>query len=200
MDEKTEELRDIFLDVADEETVTETQEETHGSLASDEEIDDRLRSVVETMRERYAFRTSLSTDALVTVVRGFYAGHSDADIARQLPTDASAKAVIRARIDLHLLRDRDLDAPFDLDTLRQLLAADRSTAEIAEELGVSESTVRRYRHIVEVQDEIRAVGERFQDEFEAILHDREIADRMTEDIQEDGLEEATEGLETNVSF
>ncbi|MFB6299440.1 MAG: conditioned medium-induced protein 4 [Halobacteriales archaeon] len=200
MDEKTEELRDIFLDVADEETVTETQEETHGSLASDEEIDDRLRSVVETMRERYSFRTSLSTDALVTIVRGFYAGHSDADIARELETDISTKAVIRARIDLHLLRDRDLDAPFDLDTLRELLADDRSTGEIADELDVSESTVRRYRHIVEVQDEIRTVGERFQDEFEAILHDREIADRMTEDIQEDGLEEATEGLETNVSF
>lgn len=38
MDEKTEELRDIFVDVAGEDTVTERQEDGHGSLLSDEGV------------------------------------------------------------------------------------------------------------------------------------------------------------------
>ena len=57
MNEKTEELRDIFTDVTDgEDTITESQEDTRGSLERDERSDEeRLRSVVQQMRERYAF-------------------------------------------------------------------------------------------------------------------------------------------------
>lgn len=200
MDDKTEELRDIFLDVADEETVTEPQEELRGSLADGEATDERIRSVIEQMRDRYEFRTSLSTDELVTVVRGYFAGKNDTAIARDLGDASLAKTVRRARIDLHLVTDRDLDAPFDLDDLRQQLDSDRPVTDIAEDLDVSESTVRRYRHVVEVQDERRLVGDRFHEEFAMIAEDRDLGERLTADVKESGLEEATEGMETNVSF
>src|SRR6056297_1689759 len=104
MDEKTEELRDIFMDVTDESTVTEQQEETHGSLSSETEVDERLEDVVARMRDRYDFGTTLS----------------------------------RARIDLHLIRDTDTDAPFDMDDLRDLLDRGATTVECAEDLDVSE--------------------------------------------------------------
>ena len=110
------------------------------------------------------------------------------------------KTVSRARIDLHLLREVDSDAPFDADDLRELLDADASTAECAEELDVSESTVRRYRRVIDAQAERRTVNDRYRDEFEAVLQDRELSDRMTEEVQKDGLDDATEGMETNVSF
>lgn len=200
MDDKTEELRDIFLDVADEETVTEPQEELRGSLADGEATDERIRSVIEQMRDRYEFRTSLSTDELVTVVRGYFAGKNDTAIARDLGDASLAKTVRRARIDLHLVTDRDLDAPFDLDDLRQQLDSDRPVTDIADDLDVSESTVRRYRHVVEVQDERRLVGDRFHEEFAMIAEDRDLGERLTADVKESGLEEATEGMETNVSF
>ena len=45
MDEKTEELRDLFLDVADDGTVTESQEETPGSLTEERPEDERLDDV-----------------------------------------------------------------------------------------------------------------------------------------------------------
>lgn len=199
MDEKTEELRDIFMDVTDESTVTERQEETHGSLSSEGDVRERLRTLVSEMRERYDFGTTLSDDDLVTVVRGYYDGDSDSGIARELGDASLGKTVSRARIDLHLLRDRDTDAPFDLDDLRTLLAAG-SIADCADELDVSESTVRRYRRIIEAQNEARAVNDRYRDEFENILYDRNLSERMTEDIQEDGLDDATDGMETNVSF
>ncbi len=200
MDEKTEELRDIFMDVTDESTVTESQEETHGSLQSETEVEERLEDVIAEMRDRYDFGTTLSDEQLVTVVRGYYAGDSDAEIARALGDGSLGKTVARARIDLHLVRDSDADAPFDLDALRELLDEDASTAECAADLDVSESTVRRYRRVVETQQERRTVNDRYRDEFENVLQDRELAERMTEDIHEDGLDDATEGMETNVSF
>ena len=200
MDEKTEELRDIFMDVTDESTVTEQQAETHGSLSSETAIDDRLAEVVGRMRDRYDFATTLSDDELVTVVRGFYAGDSDAGIARELGDASLGKTVARARIDLHLLRDADEDAPFDMTALRDLLEDDATTGECAAELDVSESTVRRYRRVVEAKRQRRTVNDQFRNEFENILQDRELSDRMTESVQEDGLDDATEGMETNVSF
>jgi predicted transcriptional regulator len=200
MDEKTEELRDIFMDVTDESTVTESQEETHGSLQSEAEVEERLEDVVGRMRDRYDFGTTLSDPELVTVVRGYYAGDSDAEIARELGDASLGKTVSRARIDLHLLRDSDTDAPFDLDELRTLRENGASTSECAAELDVSESTIRRYCRVIETQQEQRTVNDRFRDEFETILQDRELSDRMTEEVQKDGLDDATEGMETNVSF
>jgi hypothetical protein len=200
MDEKTEELRDIFMEVTDEDTVTEPQEETPGSLTSDEEVDARLREVVAEMREDLDFSTTLDDDDLVTVVRGFYAGDSDAEIARDLGDASMAKTVARARIDLHLLRDDDTDAPFDLDDLRDHLDDDRNVEDIADSLDVSETTVRRYRRVVDAQNERRRVNDKYRDEFESVLQDRELAERLTANVQEDGLDDATEGMETDVSF
>lgn len=200
MDEKTEELRDIFMDVTDDPTVTEQQEETPGSLQSATEVEKRLKAVVAEMRHRYDFGTTLSDEELVTVVRGFYAEQSDSEIARELGDASLGKTVSRARIDLHLIRDSDTDAPFDLDELRDLLDDDASTSECAAELDVSKSTVRRYRRIVETEQERQAVSDRYRDEFEAIAQDRDLSERMATDIRDDGLDDATEGMETNVSF
>lgn len=197
MDEKTEELRDIFMDVTDEDTVTETQEEERGSLTEDEGKEaERLENVVRDMREAYDFSTDLSDRELVRVVRGFYEGAGDTAIADDL--DVSRKVVFRARIDLHLIRDRDTDAPFDLQELRASLVEDAPVAEVADHFGVSESTVRRYRRVVEAQTEARRVSERYRSEFEDALVD--LSASMTEDVKEDGLDDATDGMETDVSF
>jgi predicted transcriptional regulator len=200
MDEKTEQLRDIFMDISEDSTVTESQEQARGSLASAEETDERLESVITEMQERYDFTTTLSDDQLATVVRGYFDGQSDAEIARELGDASLGKTVARARIDLHLLRERDTDAPFDLAALRQLLDRGASVEECADELDVSKSTVRRYRRIVETQAEKQRVQDRFYEKFENALTDRELSDQMAREIREDGLEDATEGMETNVSF
>ena len=200
MDEKTEELRDIFMSVTDDTEVTERQAETHGSLVHESDVDDRLASVVHHMREHVGFDTTLADDELVTVVRGFYAGESDADIARDLGDESLAKSVGRARIDLHLLRDRDENAPFDLDDLQAALQEDLSVSAIAERLGVSESTVRRYTRVIEARAEIRRVNDRYREDFENILRDRELSERMTSEVQQSGLEGATEGQETDTQL
>ncbi|PSP86168.1 conditioned medium-induced protein 4 [Halobacteriales archaeon QS_1_68_17] len=165
MDEKTEQLRDIFMDVTDEETVTETQEDDRGSLTDRErrDVDEQLESVIAKMRERYAFETGLSDGALCRVVRGFYRGDDDAEIAASL-------------------------------------VAEGTVAEAADALETDREIVERYRRVVEARAATRAVSDRFRTEFEDVLTDAGLSTRLTESVQEDGLEEATEDMETDVSF
>jgi predicted transcriptional regulator len=199
MDEKTEQLRDIFLAVAEDDSVTERQSTARGSLADETTDDATLAEVIGAMRERSAFATDLDDAALAAVARGFYAGESDAAIGRELG-DVSAGTVRRARLDLHLVTDRDLDAPFDLDELRRLRETDASTAEMAEALEVSPSTVRRYARALDAQHGRRLVGDRFREEFDRLLGDGELSAQLTAAIKETGLSDATADMETNVSF
>jgi len=200
MDEKTEELRDIFMDVTDSDTVTESQAATKGSLTDDEAARERLADLVAELRERYAFETELSDGQLCELALSFYDGASDADLAREL--DVERRTVFRARLDLHLFRDRDLDAPFDVEAFRRRITGpeDVATSDLAEDFDVSESTVRRYRRVVEAQDQSRRANDRYRDEFDSILGDADLAGPMTQEARQDGLEDATEGMETDVSF
>ena len=231
MDDRTAELRDIFLDATGgEEMVTERQAERRGSLVDgddDADVDARLRDLVATMRERYDFDTDLPDAALAELVEGFYDGAGDAALAERAadaldeadgkdggPPDAntagddmadtdtpalSRRDVFRARMDLHLVREADTDAPFALGDLRDRLADDEPIAEIAEEFDAAESTVRRYRRVLDTQAERRRVGDRFREAFDEILADADLA-ALTEDVTRDGLDDATEGMENDLSF
>ncbi|MFB6079333.1 MAG: conditioned medium-induced protein 4 [Halarchaeum sp.] len=199
MDEKTEELRDIFVDVTDAESVTERQEAGHGSLATDAEVDERLRDAVAEMRDRLDFRTDLPTADLVAIVRGFYAGDDDATLADRL--DVDDETVADARRDLHLVQDDVADAPIDLAAVRRAIdAGDDDPDELAARFDVSPADARTYRRVARVQAEIRTVNDRYRSEFEAVLQDRDLSERLTTAAREDGLDEATEGQETNTSL
>lgn len=198
MDEKTERLRDIFLDLTEEETVTESQEQSRGSLHERGDIDERLSSVIAEMDDRYDFRTSLDHDDLVTLLRRFYEDASDTAIAGEL--DLSRRTVVRARLELHLTRDHDWDAPFDVEKAGRRRLEGATVGELAEDFDVSESTIRRYLRVFEAEKRSREANRRFRDEFDTILADADLSTRMAREIHEDGLEEATEGLESNVSF
>lgn len=200
MDEKTEELRDLFIEVTEADTVTETQEESHGSLASEAEIRERLASAIADMRADLGFETGLDDADLVALVRRFYADDGDAEIAAAL--DADEDAVAAARLDLHLLRDDDADPGFDLDALRDRLDDSDATAdaEIADALDADEATVRWHRRVLAARTERQRVTDRYRDEFRTILQDRDLAERMTENVQQDGLEDATDGMENELQL
>jgi len=198
MDEKTEALRDIFLEVAEDDTVTESQAEQRGSLEERSDKDERLAEVLAEMRERYEFQTGLDDDALVTVVDRFYEGDNDTAIGDEL--GVSRKTVVRARLELHLVRERDRDAPFDVDKATRLREEGATLAELADEFDVSESTLRRYLKVVEVERRSRQANQRYRAAFDEILADADLTTRITRNVHEDGLDEATEGLESNVSF
>ncbi|MDR5671954.1 putative transcriptional regulator, contains HTHdomain [Halalkaliarchaeum sp. AArc-CO] len=200
MDEKTEELREIFIDATGSESVTEGQVESPGSLTDGDEgaVLDRVAELVGTMRERYEFDSSLCDRELVDVVRCHFDGADDDAIADHLGVDR--EGVFRARMDLHLVADGDRDAPFELETLKRLHADGVSMAERVETLDADEETVRRYSAVVDAELESTRANDRFRDEFRELLTDADIEGPLAQDAHEDGLEEATEDIETDVSF
>ncbi len=197
MDEKTEELRDIFLETTGSDTVTERQEAGRGSLTGGEAVDDeRLAGLVETMRERFTFRSSLGIDALVTVLRGFFDGRTDADLADELDVDEGA--VFEARMDLHLVADAD-HTPVG-DAVRPLVVDGASLDECVEAIDADTEAVRRAFLVTASEAAAARASHRFRDEFAELLSDEDLSARFASDARRDGLEEATEDLETDVSF
>lgn len=197
MDEKTEQLRDIFMEVADEGTVTETQTEQRGSLVRAGSVDDRLADVIERMRDRFEFETELGTERLCAVVRQFYDGDADEVIAEAI--GASPAEVFEARMDLHLVRDDEVTG-VDHAVVREHLGDGVSDAEIAATVGADPEQVTRARRVRETERRARRVSHRFQTEFEEVLTDADVAAQFTAEMQEDGLEEAAEDIETDVEF
>lgn len=169
MTTKTDELREIFLKLSPVTTFTDHQETASvvGDVPTDQEVDETLRALLAEMREEYGFRTSLDDEALVAVVRGFYAGDADSDIADELGVDDDV--VTRARLSLHLFRPADADAPFDMRDLLHLVEADADDATCAAELGVSASTVRTYRRVVEARQQAQRESYHYPLEFESVL-------------------------------
>jgi hypothetical protein len=201
MDERTEELRDLFVDVTDEETVTESQSEDRGSLADadDDALAEALDAVVDRLRDDHDFETALSDGAYRRVVSGFYDGEDDETIATDL--DGDPATVFRARLDLHLLDDADTDFPFDLATLRRHRdAAEPDPASLAEDLGTDRETAARAVAVADTQARIRRVSHRFQSEFEDAIPDAALSVRLTETATESGLGEAAEDIETDTKF
>jgi len=202
MDNKTEELRDIFLDVTDEETVTESQEAERGSLTgNDRSVGERLRGVVEELREKFTFGTGLDDGEYCEIVRLFYDGMDDDAIAGEL--SCSAEDVFYARLDLHLVRDDDPPgAEIGEETrqaVRDRLAGD-SVGAVAEELSLDREDVRRAEAVIESQNRSRRVSQRFRTAFEEILTDTDLTVQFAADTHDDGLDEATEGAEVDVDF
>ena len=230
MDEKTESLRDLFIDATGSDTVTESQEESRGSLADrdEEATTERVRELVATMRDRYGFSTALSDGVYEAVVRAYFdetieddeTVKDDAAIAAAVGngddpgsddsgaddsgaddgTDIDAATVRDVRLDLHLVTDADRDAPFEYAELKRLLAADRSVTECATALGVDSDTVERYADVARADAESTRANGRFRDEFRALLTDADIEESHASDAREDGLRDATEDIETDVSL
>ena len=199
MDEKTEELRDIFLDVAEEDTVTESQQEGPGSLTADERaVDSRLREVIEQIDETFTLSAEFTDEEHCEVVRRFYAGDDDEEIATAL--DREPAAVFRARMDLLLLHETDRPDEHLESTVREHLDADERAGTVAETAGVNERTARRAVAAVEAANRSRRVSHRFRTAFEEILTDADLSVQFTVETREDGLDGATEGAEVDVEF
>jgi len=201
MDEQTEELRDLFVETTGEEEITESQEENRGDLAdavTAEDAEQRVRELIGRMRERYAFRSGLDDDALCRIVTGFYADERDADIADELDTDE--ETVFLARMDLHLVRETDRDAPFPLGGLRELIVAGVSLDERAKHLDADTDAVEHYSQVVEADRRSTRANDRFTDEFAELLTDADLRESHAADARESGLEEAAEDIETNTQL
>jgi len=232
MDEKTADLRDLFVDATGSETVTERQDADRGTLVDrdDEAVDDAVRDLVAAMRDRYGFSTPLGDAAYALVARGRFDGADDAEVAAAIrdalgesaetdvdaevdPADVDAETVRKARLDLHLVRgsDREVDAdeaggdggddpPFAYADLKRLTAAGNSIVECAEALDAEPDAVAKYATAARADLTSTRANDRFRDAFRDLLTDADIEGSLASDAREDGLREATEDIETDVSL
>jgi hypothetical protein len=194
MDEKTEELRDIFLSVSEEEAVTESQTESRGSLL--DESDGDLDDVIEQLREKFGFESALSDRERCRLVREFYNGADDGELAEEVGVDTDT--VFQARMELHLLREAE--PQLDDAVVELIRDSDRTAEELTTESGAEAEQIRRGRAILDTEARSRRVSQRFRIAYEERLTDIELSDHLAADAQEDGLDGATEGAETGVDF
>jgi hypothetical protein len=130
------------------------------------------------------------------VARGFFDDASDADLANDL--DATPAAVFAARMDLHLVADAD-HSPLD-ETVRPLVVAGADVEECVDRVDADPDDVRRSYRVTESELAAARASYRFRDEFADLLTDEGLSTRLASDARRDGLREATEDLETDVSL
>jgi len=201
MDERTEELKELFVETTGAEEVTETQEDGPGDLAGEaapEDAPERIAAIVARMRERYAFNSGLDDKALTRVVLGFYADEDDEELTAALGPDE--ETVFTARMDLHLVRESDRVAPFLLKELRDLIVADVPLSERAAEFEADEETVEHYSQVIEAEMRSTRANHRFVDEFAGLLTDADLSENHAADARESGLEEAAEDIDTDTQL
>jgi len=187
MSARTDHLRDLVQKIGASTKVVEKQATRHGSLRGSSEIERALLGVVKEMVKQYNIQTKLSPEQLATVVRLFYKGLSDTEIAERLGDRALNKTVSRARIKLHIFRESDLKPPFDKVEFIRLSEEGRSVKEMAEILGVAPSTISEYRNIFESQKASERDG--YTKRFLEILSDQDVSERMVTAHTEDGLQD-----------
>jgi hypothetical protein len=200
MDEKTAELRDIFQDVADTETVTESQSDDRGSLADEDALREQLREVIDHLAANEGLAVGLDRETLVDVVIGYYDGEDDETIARNLDVDANAATVRQGRLACHLIRDDDLEASFDVDRLRTLRQDGLAPSACADRLEADPDAVERVAEALDARAAMIRTGRRYPDAFESALAEAGLAEQFTADAKRDGLEGATADAEVETDF
>ncbi|MFB3763814.1 MAG: DNA-binding response regulator [Methanotrichaceae archaeon] len=187
MSGRTDQLRDLVLKMGASTKVVEKQATQHGALRGSSDIERALLGVVKEMIKHYNIQTKLTPEQLATVIRLFYKGLSDTEIAEQLGDRALNKTVSRARIKLHLFRESDLKPPFDKGEFIRLSGTGKSVKEMAEALGVAPSTISEYRNIFESQKAAEKDG--YTKRFLEILSDQDVSERMVTSHIKDGLQD-----------
>ena len=201
MDERTEELKELFVETTGAEEVTETQEDGPGDLAGEaapEDAPERIAEIVARMRERYALESGLDDETLTRVVLGFYADEDDEELAAAL--DVDEETVFTARMDLHLVRESDRESPFLLSDLRKLVVEEVPLSERVAAFEADEETVEHYSQVIEAEMRSTRANHRFVDEFAELLTDADLTENHAADARESGLEEAAEDIETDTQL
>jgi hypothetical protein len=161
-------LTDIFMEVSQgTESTTEQQKEQRGSWRPNKsgDTETNIRETIAEMRDRYGLQTQLSDDQLVTLVKAYFEGDGDTAIARRLGDVTLDKTVTRARLSLHLFREHDTTADFDVEGLKECLEAGNSGTECARRLDIGKSTANRYRRIFKAKAEAEQVDHEYSDRF-----------------------------------
>jgi hypothetical protein len=184
-DKRKIQLLELFTNITSKTKIVEPMKKIHGSLRDRDAVEREIALVMREILDQGFFKTKLKPIQLAKLVSAYYLGKNDTEIARELGDEKLSKTVARARVRLKLFRDLDFKMPFDREKMELLMESGKTMKEISEELGVSPSTLREYRHVIDQRDDhtIDHYLERIRD----VMEDRDLSEQMTRSATKDGL-------------
>lgn len=169
-------LLTLFTGMTSKTRIVEPMSTLHGMLRDNDVIEREIALIVREILEQDLFRTRLRPLQVAQLITRFHAGKTDTEIARDLGSERLAKTVARTRVRLRLLREQDLRMPFDRGIMEKLLVSGKPMTAVSRELGISPSTLREYRHVI---DERRNPAiDPYLVRIRDVLEDRDISGEM----------------------
>lgn len=195
-DKRKRELLQLFSNISGKTKIVEPMKKIHGTLRDRDAVEREIALVMREILEQGFFKTKLKPIQLARLISSYYAGRNDTEIARELGDEKLSKTVARARVRLKLFRDLDFKMPFDQERMEELLSSGKTMKEISEELGVSPSTLREYRHVIEQRDDTTI--DPFLERIRDVMEDRDLSEQMTRSATKDSLGESIDITEAEL--
>ena len=195
-DKRKKELLQLFTNISGKTKIVEPMKKIHGTLRDRDAVEREIALVMREILEQGFFKTKLKPIQLARLVSAYYAGKNDTEIARELGDEKLSKTVARARVRLKLFRELDFKMPFDQDRMEDLLISGKTMKEVSEDLGVSPSTLREYRHVIEQRDDVTI--DPFLERIKDVMEDRDLSEQMTRSATKDSLGEAIDITEAEM--
>ncbi|HOT04127.1 MAG TPA: response regulator receiver protein [Methanolinea sp.] len=195
-DKRKKELLQLFTNISGKTKIVEPMKKIHGTLRDRDAVEREIALVMREILEQGFFKTKLKPIQLARLVSAYYAGKNDTEIARELGDEKLSKTVARARVRLKLFRELDFKMPFDQDRMEDLLLSGKTMKEVSEDLGVSPSTLREYRHVIEQRDDVTI--DPFLERIKDVMEDRDLSEQMTRSATKDSLGEAIDITEAEM--
>ncbi|MDO8841252.1 MAG: response regulator receiver protein [Methanocalculus sp.] len=182
---KQKDLLKLFADITNKTKIVEPMKKIHGTLRDQDAVEREIALIMREILDRGYFKTKLEPIQLARLISLYHVGKNDTEIARSLGDEKLSKTVARARVRLKLFRDLDFKMPFDPANLDDLIAQDLTMKDISERLGISPSTLREYRHVLDEQKDttLDPYLERIRD----VMEDRDLSEQMTLGVTRDSL-------------
>jgi hypothetical protein len=195
-EQKKKKLLELFTNITSKTTIVEPMKKIHGTLRDREAIEREIALIMREILDQGFFTTKLAPRQLAKLVILYHDGKNDTEIARDMGNEKLAKTVARARVRIKLFRDSDFKMPFEREVLDNLLASGKTMNEISEELGISSSSLREYRHVIAMEEDTTL--DPFLERIQYVMEDRDLTEQMTSGVAEDGLREAIDTTEAEL--
>jgi hypothetical protein len=195
-DKRKKQLLDLFATITSKTKIVEPMKKIHGSLRDRDAIEREISLIMREILDKGYFKTKLTPRQLARLVMAFHEGKNDTEIARALGDEKLSKTVARARVRMKLFRDLDFKMPFDREKLGDLIESGKTLKDVSEELGISPSTLREYRHVLEEAND--STLDPYLQRIHDVIEDRDLSEQMTKGLAQDGLTEAIDITEAEL--
>ena len=194
---RKEELLNLFSKITNKTLLTEPMTCVHGTLRDRGAVEREIALVIREITEREYFRTSLTPVKLARLILLYHDEKNDSEIATALGDKKLSKTVSRARIRLKLFREQDFTFPFDLVKMKELCNSDLTMKEVAEELGISPTSLREHKHVLESKEDKSL--DPYLERIIVIIEDKDLTEHMAHGLNHRDLADAIDRTEAEMA-